>query len=143
VTQPAARAVRRVPIWWPRGQALLAAAVVIGVAGTAVLLMRGPRSERMRGAGGETRLIAPRGPLAEPPIEFRWSRHPEAVQYRFELFDGAGRVVQVALTQDTTFRAASSAGGLQAPPEGTWRVVPLAAGGHELAAPPAATYRSR
>jgi hypothetical protein len=139
----APRAARRFPAWWMRGGApLAAAAAVVVVAGVTFLLVRGPGSERMRNGEVVGRLIAPVGAVPAPPEEFRWSRHPGAEQYRFELHDGAGRVVHVALTRDTVYRVVPS-NGTRVPPEGTWRAIPLTSGGHELPGPPAATYRPR
>jgi hypothetical protein len=76
-------------------------------------------------------LLEPLGPISGPPHQFRWAREPGAARYRVQLFDARGTRVGAVVTPDTLLPAVSLTPAV--PKVGAWSVVPLDAGGRELA----------
>lgn len=95
----------------------------------------------LRGAARVTVALEPIGAVERFPERFAWSADPLAQRYRFELYDAAARLRHTQVTSDTVTTVppalqTEAAGGTPPWPGGAWRVVPIDAGGHELAAPP-------
>lgn len=79
--------------------------------------------------------------VVEEGASFSWPRDGRADVYRVELFDASGELLAGAITRDTV---------VPAPPlvpdtarAGSWRVVPVSAGGEELPATPPRGFRRR
>jgi len=136
------RSVARARSAFPRGLAI--AASLVAVAGAVVLLPRlaGHRPERgeiLR--GGDATAAAPLEPLGDiagPPTSFRWRRDPGAESYRLEIFGADGRKAVTTVTGDTVIAAATV--GVDTLTSGSWRVVPIAADGHERPSSPAVHF---
>ncbi len=95
----------------------------------------------LRGAARVTVALEPIGAVERFPERFAWSADPLAQRYRFELYDAASTLRHTQVTNDTVTTLppalqAEAAGGTRPWPGGSWRVVPIDAAGHELAAPP-------
>lgn len=125
-------------------RALAIAASLVAVAGAVVLLPRlaghpPDRGEVLR--GGEATAAAPLEPLgdiARPPTSFRWRRDPGAESYRLEIFGANGLKAATTVTGDTVIAAATI--GVDTLTSGSWRVVPIAADGHERPSSPAVHF---
>ena len=79
--------------------------------------------------------------IVEPGAVFVWSRDGRAELYRIELFDETGQLLGGAVTRDTTVPADAVVPDTAR--AGTWRVVPVSAGGTELPASEPKSFRRR
>jgi hypothetical protein len=75
--------------------------------------------------------------IVEPGAAFAWPGVPRAELYRIELFDDTHQLLGGAVTRDTTVPADAVVPDTAS--TGSWRVVPVTAGGTEL--PASATGR--
>lgn len=112
--------------------------VALPVAAALALLWLGPRwrelsrvdaPPRFRGETTALHALQPVGAVDAPPREFAWSRDEAAARYRFELYDGASRLLHSAVVDGTRYTLPA---GAAAPPSGFWRVTPVSAAGREL-----------
>lgn len=117
---------------------LLAAAVVVGL-GLGLVRVLWPETPPMESpavpAEPTVRALEPVGAVEEFPRLFRWSSHPRAARYRFELMDLRGQRLHGAVTTQTFLETPGQlleSGRL--PSSAMWKVVPLDGAGVELAA---------
>jgi len=113
--------------WWKRpmfGWVVPAAAVVVI---TALALWnpidRDFGGDVFRGAETSFVAVAPSGDLNDTPLIFTWTRHPQASQYRFELYDAQSVRVHTVVTTDTAVVLTSD--DIPAPASGHWTTTPL------------------
>ena len=128
---------RRVP-WWGRTRSRLVLTVVVSAIVFLVVFVSrtgdtpggDPRAPvtAAPGPGG----MAPAGDVAALPVQFTWTRHPTAGQYRFEIVDDSAQRVYSTITSETTLIVPVGSLHERGFRSGKWRVVPLDAHGAEL-----------
>jgi hypothetical protein len=123
--------------------------VALPIAAALALLWLGPRwrelsrtdsPPRFRGETTQLRALGPTGAVTVPPRFYQWSSVAAAEQYRFELYDGASRLLHSAVVADTSYALPVGTAG---PRSGFWRVTPVSAAGRELPPSEPAYFHSR
>jgi len=128
---------KQVP-WWGRTRSRLVLTVVvaalvflvvfvskIGEPPTVVPPPPPPKAQGFRG-------LSPVGDIPALPVQFNWAAHPDASQYRFEIFDESSQPVYSTLTAKTSLVVAVEGLVERGFRAGIWRVVPLDTHGAEL-----------
>jgi hypothetical protein len=87
------------------------------------------------------RALSPSGDVPALPVQFTWTAHPVASQFRFEIFDESSQPVYSTLTSGTSLVVAVDNLADRGFRGGHWRVVPLDRHGAELAATVPVTIR--
>lgn len=120
------------------GWIVATAAVILVFVGAALLWPRmqhgttPPSLATLRGEAapaGVAEPLEPRGSLAGPLTQFRWTRDPQADSYQLEIYDPSGHVIAAAFVRDTLVPAVTL--GVDTLRAGAWMVVPIAADGAE------------
>jgi len=91
---------------------------------------RPPQPLPMEGFRG----LSPVGDVPALPVQFTWTAHPAASQFRFEIFDESSQPVYSTLTSGTSLVIALDDLAERGFRAGNWRVVPLDRHGAELEA---------
>ena len=110
----------RVPNYWWRWAAPLAAAAIIVLGINLMQPGDEPADPVMRGTGQVIELVSPTGALDAIPTRFEWIAVEGAARYRFELMDDQARVVRQAVVA-TNFVIVDAG----VPTIGSWRVEAL------------------
>lgn len=128
---------KQVP-WWGRTRSRLVLAVVVSALVFLVVFVSNtgdtprvetpPASTPLSGFSG----LTPSGDVQALPIQFAWTPHPTAGQYRFEITDDSLQRVYSTITSETTLIVALDRLYERGFRAGTWRVVPLDEHGGEL-----------
>jgi hypothetical protein len=124
--------------WWGRTRSRLVLAVVVSALVFLVVFVSNtgdkprvdPRSPSTPGSGFSG--MTPSGDVQALPIQFAWTPHPTAGQYRFEITDDSLQRVYSTITSETTLIVALDRLYERGFRSGTWKVVPLDLHGGEL-----------
>jgi hypothetical protein len=128
---------KQVP-WWGRTRSRLVLTVVVAALVFLVVFVSNigepplvepptapPTVEGFRG-------ISPVGEIPALPVQFTWTAHPDASQYRFEIVDQSSQPAYSTLTAGNSLIVAVDELAERGFREGNWRVIPVDDHGAEL-----------
>ena len=128
---------KQVP-WWGRTRSRLVLTVVVAALVFLVVFVSKigepptvlPPPPPTSGPG--FRGLSPAGDIPALPVQFNWTAHSDASQYRFEILDESSQLVYSTLTAKTSLVVAVERLAERGFRAGIWRVVPLDTHGAEL-----------
>lgn len=132
------RAVSKHVPWWGRTRSRLALTVAVAALVFLVVLVSNigepptvDRPARTRPGEG-FRGLSPTGDIPALPVQFTWTEHPTASQYRFEISDESLQLVYSTITSQTWLVVPVEGLAARGFRSGQWRVIPLDPHGAEL-----------
>lgn len=134
------RAISKQVPWWGRTRSRLVLTVLTAALVFLVVFFSNtghppaPEQSQTTFPSDGFRALSPRGDVPPLPAQFKWTPHPTASQFRFELLDDSNQTVYSTLTSGTSLVVAIDALAEKGFRGGTWRVIAIDEHGAELGA---------